>query len=138
MEKNKVNEYQRNYYNFLLIEKFRVEDSFDWLSFIIDDRVLKGNGILQLAKYRFEIELFYSPFFKYRFDRIYILSPKVVFNSKIHLYSDLSLCLYHPIIDSPNDRIMPLVKIIPWITEWCIHFQEWKKYGVWLGKEIAH
>ena len=51
---------------------------------------------------------------------------------------DLSLCLYHPIIDKPTFRIIPLFQMIPWISEWIVFYEQWKKYGVWLGKEIKH
>ena len=50
----------------------------------------------------------------------------------------MSLCLYHPIIDKPYLQCIPLYKMIPWITEWIIFYIQWKKYGVWLGREIKH
>lgn len=54
------------------------------------------------------------------------------------MYGDLSLCLYHPIIDKKPSETIALFTMIPWISEWCIHYEEWKKYKVWLGKEISH
>lgn len=33
---------------------------------------------------------------------------------------------------------IPLFRMIPWITEWIIFYEQWKKYGIWLGKEIKH
>jgi hypothetical protein len=28
--------------------------------------------------------------------------------------------------------------MIPWITEWIVFYEQWKKYGVWFGAEIKH
>lgn len=128
----------KNYQVFLTIEKYFVEQNFNWLKLELKDKILFGNGSVNIGNKNYCIEILYSPFYPNRFDRIFIRENRLEFNDKIHLYRDMSLCLYHPIIDKPLLGFIPLYKMIPWISEWIIHYNEWKKYGVWLGKEIKH
>ncbi|WP_312991406.1 hypothetical protein [Chryseobacterium flavum] len=140
LEENTRKENQRNWFSFLLVQKSLVEKYFEWISLSIDSkkRTLEGKGILTIGGRQYKINLSYSPFHLFRYDRIYIQDSSISYNDNIHLYKDLSLCLYHPIIDAPLLRKVPLYKIIPWITEWIIFYEQWKIYGVWLGKEIKH
>ena len=134
------NEHQRNWYAFLYVQKLLVEAHFDWIDLSINSKMrsLIGNGILDLHGKRRRISVQFSPFNKYRYDRIYIEDKSIKFHDGIHLYNDMSLCLYHPIIDQPVFNRVPLFKMIPWISEWIVFYEQWKKYGVWLGKEIKH
>jgi len=127
---------QKNYSVFLFVQKALAIRHFKWIDFTTINKLIKGTGVLAIAGNRFEVEVNYSPFFDYRFDRIYIKG--INYHPKIHVYADLSLCLYHPVQDMPLLRTIPLAEMIPWISEWCIHYLEFKKYGVWLGKEIVH
>jgi hypothetical protein len=131
---------RKNWYVFLIIQKAIAERHFKWLKMEIksEEKSLYGTGNLNVNGKNYHIELYYSPFYDFRFDRIYIRDKSIQYNSKIHLYSDMSLCLYHPVIDKPMMQIVPLFKMIPWITEWIVFYSQWKKYGVWLNKEIKH
>lgn len=132
--------HKQDWFIFLSIQKCLVEKHFDWLSLYIDteNKTLLGQGDLNCNGKKNKILLQYSPFNKYRYDRIYISDKSIMFNDDIHLYGDLSLCLYHPLIDQPLLQIIPLFKMIPWIGEWLIFYEQWKKYGVWFGNEIRH
>lgn len=141
LENKRIQNYKQNYRILLQIEKYLLEQKFDWLKIEIKNKVLTGKGTLIIHNKFYLIELNYSPFYidiLNRFDLIYIKDKNIKHNNQIHLYRDLSLCLYHPVVDKPILQTIPLVRMIPWITEWCIHYEEWKKYGVWLGKEINH
>lgn len=138
LEKSRSEWLKENLSIVLMVEKYFVEDSYDWLKLVIKDKFLLGYGTLKVQECEFEIILKYSPIMEHRPERIYVQNPKLPYCNAIHIYNDKSLCLYHPIIDNPKRGIISLKKIIPWISEWCIHFLEWKKYGVWIGKEIAH
>lgn len=138
LENRLIDNYKKDYYLHLTLEKFLVEKHFNWLKIELKGKALFGNGILQIANKSYSIELIYSPFLPNRFDRIYIKDKSISYNRNIHLYRDLSLCLYHPVIDKPLFKIIPLYQMIPWISEWCVFYEEWKKYGIWLGKEIQH
>lgn len=138
LENNLLEDYKRSADRLLYLEKTLVEYHYSWLNLVQTKTQILGKGTIYVNKERFDILLRYSPFLPIRFDRIYIDRKDIEFSSKIHLYKDKSLCLYHPVLDKPLLKIIPLFKIIPWISEWCVHYLEWKKYGVWLGKEIAH
>lgn len=132
--------HQENWHLFLSIQKRLVESHFDWLKFRINSnsKSLYGSGVLNVNGKNYDIFLGYSPFNRLRYDRIYIDDKTIKYHKDIHLYSDFSLCLYHPKIDQPLFQKIPLVNIIPWISEWIVFYLQWKKYGVWLGKEIKH
>lgn len=140
LEENIRKRHQKDWFIFLSVQKSLVERHFDWLQLYInyDAKSLIGRGQLNIGSKTYIILLSYSPFHSYRYDRIYIKDRTIKYNKEIHLYGDLSLCLYHPIIDKPVFQIIPLFKIIPWISEWIVFYEQWKKYGVWLGKEIKH
>ncbi|MFT3979595.1 MAG: hypothetical protein QM687_03935 [Ferruginibacter sp.] len=138
LESNILKDYHKNSDRLLRMEKSLVEHHYDWINIFHTPTEIFGKGTLNVNGESYEIVLRYSPFFSTRFDRIYITNKNIQYNRSIHLYDDMSLCLYHPIFDKPLFKFIPLYKMIPWITEWCIHYQEWKKYGVWLGKEIVH
>jgi hypothetical protein len=136
MANNVVTTCQKNYQPFLFAQLKVAKQYFHWLTLSLNGRLINGSGVLKVGGQHYQVELSYSPFFPLRFERIFIKG--IVYHNKIHVYGDLSLCLYHPVQDMPLFRTIPLVEMIPWITEWCVHYQEWQKYGVWLGKEIAH
>ena len=130
---------RRNWLPHLIVQKYLIEKHFDWLTLKLSDFSLVGEGAVPIQDKKFNISLKYSPFYRsIRKERISITNEKIKFNHKIHVYGDLTLCLYHPILDSPYNGIMPLFKMIPWISEWCHFYEEWKKYRVWLAPEIKH
>jgi hypothetical protein len=132
--------HQKDWSTFLQVQKSLVEEYFDWIHLRIHtkSKSIVGRGKLNVDGELYEVILTYSPFNHHRYDRVYILGKDIAYNKKIHVYADLSLCLYHPIIDKPIFQFIPLFQIIPWITEWIIFYNLWKKYGVWLTKEIKH
>ena len=141
LEENIRKKNQQDWFPFLIAQKALVEKYFNWLNLSIDvkNKSLEGKGILNIGEKSYSIQLSFSPFFPYRYDRIFVQDKSIKYNDNIHLYAvDLSLCLYHPIIDQPVLNKIPLFKMIPWISEWIVFYEQWKKYGVWFGKEIKH
>ncbi len=140
LEENIKKEHQKNWLLYLSCEKYLVESNFDWIELTISekDKSLIGKGKLIIGSKSYGILLSYSPFHTHRYDRIYIDGATIKFSNSVHLYHDMSLCLYHPRIDKPLFKPVHLYKMIPWIAEWIVFYEEWKKYGVWLGKEIKH
>ena len=140
LEENIKREHQKNWYFILSIEKYLVEERFTWIKLIIDEKSksLLGKGKLNVGSKNYDIILYYSPFYKSRYDRVFIDDSTIKFNKNIHLYNDMSLCLYHPKIDKPFLSIISLHKMVSWISEWVVYYEQWKKYGIWLGKEIKH
>lgn len=133
-------DHQKSWFAFLNLQKNLVEKHFEWLNLKIDlkERILVGHGTLNIEDKPYKIKVFYSPYYKYRYERIYIENQSIKYNDAIHLYKDLSLCLYHPTVDQAIFNKIPLFKIIPRIGEWIVFYEQWKKYGVWMGKEIKH
>lgn len=140
LEENIKYNQKKQWYIFLLVEKFLVERHFEWIDLKInaENKSLLGKGTLYVEGKKYNISMSYSPYNHYRYDRIYIDDSTIQFNNSIHLYGDKSLCLYHPIFDKKLLNTIPLYKMIPWITEWIVFYEQWKKYGVWLGDEIKH
>ncbi len=123
---------------YLTKEKFFAEKYFRWLKFEIDHSagILIGQGNLFSNHKSYEITIRYSPFYRYRYDKIFIKG--ISYHRDIHMYPDASLCLYHPFFDKPAFKHVELFRIIPWISEWIVFYEQWRRYGVWLGKEIKH
>ena len=138
LEESVLKQYRNNWLVHLLVEKHLIQQQFDWLSLVVKGKMLVGSGVLHVDESEYEIQIQYSPFFKFKMDSIQVTNHKIKYNDDIHVYGDLSLCLYHPVVDKPALGIVPLHKMIPWISEWCHFYGEWKKYGVWLGREIKH
>lgn len=131
---------QREWYIFLCTQKYLVEKHFKWLNLQINlkTKSLVGRGVLYIDGKSRKILISYSPFHNYRYDRIFIIDNSIRYHRDIHLYHDSSLCLYHPAIDQSLFQKIPLFQMIPWIGEWIVFYEQWKKYGVWLGEEIKH
>ncbi len=133
-------ENQKYWFSFLSVQKYLVEKNFEWIELQINhkSKALIGKGKLSIGEKKYEILLSYSPFHNHRYDRIFINDDQIEYRRDNHLYIDNSLCLYHPVIDKPLFQIMPLYRMIPWISEWIVWYEHWKIYGVWLGREIKH
>jgi len=131
---------RKHWFTFLQVQKYLVEKNFDWIKLNIcsKSKAIKGRGKIDIKGKKYELLISYSPFSNYRYDRIFINDRSIQYEPNNHLYWDNSLCLYHPLIDKPYFQIMPLYRMIPWISEWIIWYEQWKIYGVWLGKEIKH
>lgn len=140
LEGNIRKDNQKNWYSFLLVQKALVEKYFDLVHLHIDTKTksLVGKGFLTVGNKNYSIVFSFSPFNSIRYERIFVNNKPIKYNDDIHLYSDLSLCLYHPFIDQPILKKIDLYEMIPWISEWIVFYEQWKKYGVWLGKEIKH
>ena len=97
---------------------------------------MKVRGELQPTqrseKYLFELKynLVKNPIVK-------IIKPVLVKNEKNeeipHLYSDGSLCLFHPNFSEFNKKDSISEKIIPWISLWLYYYEMWHLTGCWLG-----
>lgn len=138
LEDRSIEQLRCDCYFHLLVQKAIISKHFAWLKVSISGQILKGRGRLLVHDEVFIIEVNYSPFFPERMDRIYIRNKKIEYHDDIHVYHDLSLCLYHPVIDKPLFGHVPLYRMIPWVSEWCHFYRQWRTYRVWLGKEIKH
>ena len=53
-----------------------------------------------------------------------------------HLYPDDCLCLYFPRADEWTASMMLADTIVPWISEWLLHYEIWLATGKWFGGGI--
>lgn len=53
-----------------------------------------------------------------------------------HTFSDGSLCLYKPGQWTHGDRIA--TTILPWTSEWLLHYEFWRATGEWYGSGGNH
>lgn len=74
---------------------------------------------------------------------IYVLSPSPLPLAKDatklpHTYNHKKqhLCLYHRLMNEWNERKMIAKTIIPWTSEWLLHYEIWVTTGTWHGGGI--
>jgi len=141
LEVIKNHNHRKDSYLFLHVEKFMVEQYFDWLSLDIRGNYLQGEAYLSPkgCTNNYQVQIYYSPFLlsskDKRYDRIYIKKPNIKFNPKIHMYGDTSLCLYYP---NDNLNYVPLFKSLTWTSEWLIKYEYFQQTGTWIGNEVEH
>jgi len=81
----------------------------------------------------YTVEITYKPPLK---PKISVLTPKLVIPEKgrlPHVYGDTEPCLYYPDEWTPENRISDL---IPWLSEWLLHYEGWQATNVWSGGGI--
>ncbi|MCC8173942.1 MAG: hypothetical protein LIO65_06070 [Odoribacter sp.] len=85
---------------------------------------------------RIEYNIGYDP-------NIYVLTPNPLPMAKgetklPHIYDHKKqhLCLYHRRMNEWNERKMIAKTIIPWTSEWLLHYEIWVTTGTWHGGGI--
>lgn len=69
----------------------------------------------------------------------YILSPEIKPSPKIHMYPNLSLCLYDPCEIQYRHKFSVAREIIPWTIKWIHYYEVWMINGNdWIGPETPH
>ncbi len=70
--------------------------------------------------------------------------PKVKINSPAlvehppHVYSDKSICLYHPNNFKWSATKLIAKEIVHWTIAWIYFYEYWLQTGKWIGPEAAH
>lgn len=122
------------------IQKELVDRNFSWLQTVVKEGKLLGKGKIKPkgCKKKYEVLIVYNINDPYRKERVFILNDSQIQFGKVpHLYPGNSLCLYYP-KDFPQNLDLNFVDVIPWISEWLVMYELWKKYGVWLADEVKH
>ena len=87
----------------------------------------------------YEIELIYV---RNKQPDVYVLSPKLLFfpgkSSLPHVYSteEQRLCLYYRRASEWRKDMFLADTIIPWTSEWLLHYECWLATGIWHGGGI--
>lgn len=122
------------------IQQKMIAEHFPWLKTFVSDGILYGKGKVKPdgCKKEYAIGIKYDPNAIGRKEQVFVLNDSTIqFGKTPHLYPGNSLCLYYP-KDLPIHLDLNFVDVIPWISEWLVTYELWKKYGVWLAKEVKH
>lgn len=118
-----------------LATQARALNTLDNWSATSDGRRLVATGAVRPSalsrEYRLRVE-----YVRGRQPKTWLVEPKMQrFEGKLpeHIYSDGSLCLYRPRYNewTPSDFIS--THIVPWISEWLLHYEAWLVSGEWYG-----
>jgi hypothetical protein len=100
------------------------------------DTFLRWKGILQPTPLscKYTIKLVYKIGTR---PNVYVLEPELVVpdkKSEIHMFNDGSLCLYFK--DDWTPKMLIAETLIPWTSEWLLHYEVWRITGKWHGGGI--
>lgn len=119
------------------IEKHLLERHFSFLAVKINGDLLECSGRCQPSEH--------SPVYQYKINytpgrppKVFVVSPKIAYNEKIHMYSDGSLCLYYPKDYSWTPSSNLYNTIIPWTHEWFIFYELYLLTGEWMHPFVDH
>ncbi|TND10163.1 MAG: hypothetical protein FD123_411 [Bacteroidetes bacterium] len=98
---------------------------------------LRPSSLSQLYRVKLEFKRGHHP-------DVYIVSPKLQLAKGAvkleHVYStkEQHLCIYHRPSNEWGDTLLIAKTIVPWISEWLLHYEIWLITGAWHGGGISH
>lgn len=128
--------------HFLLKEKNLIEEHYDFLKCSI---IKLSSGIPKLqckgkfkptsssVEYEYCINYVYS-----KRPDVYVYTSGIEYCSKIHVYSDKSLCLYYPGDLQWSNKVHLYNTIIPWTHEWFVFYELYLISGRWEHPYVSH
>ncbi len=126
-------------YQILYIQKCLIEKQFECFKCFIKShgQSMLCKGSLQPLDYiePYQIEIIQYPG---RSPKVFIRSPKIEYNPKIHMYKEGNLCLYYPPDFNWKANTSVAAYTIPWVNEWIIYYELYKISGVWKGPDAPH
>lgn len=128
----------RDKYGHLKFQERKILNAYSFIQTTLTRRSLICTGVFHPFEYadNYLVRIVYEPF---QHPKVYIEKPPILVDSKIHMYPDGSLCLYHPIDFEWNMQRTIAEHIIPRINEWIVYYEDWKYGdGIWAGPEIEH
>lgn len=93
---------------------------------------LQPSGLSDVYRVRIEYSLETNP-------KVFVEEPalqKLDGKQPPHLYRDQSLCLYLPGAREWLDSMYISETIVPWASEWLLHYEIWMGTGEWCGGGI--
>lgn len=103
---------------------------------LVWDGKLKPSNLSTTYDIRIEYNMGHDP-------DVYVLNPKPLLLAKgaaklPHTYNHEKqhLCLYHRSINEWNEQKMIAKTIVPWTSEWLLHYEIWITTGTWHGGGI--
>jgi hypothetical protein len=125
------------HYRHFVMQKLLVERTFPAFRCSLRRGLLECTGVIQPSddSDRYTVQIRYT---EWGVPEVRILKPTITPRSKIHMYRDGRLCLYHPPTQpwlGANDLHKT---IIPWTAEWLVYYELYLSEGKWLGPEVPH
>lgn len=71
--------------------------------------------------------------------KIYVIDPplqKRAGKHAPHIYDDESLCVYYPPANEWRPSMLLAHTVLPWASEWLMHYELWLATGDWYGGGI--
>ena len=97
---------------------------------------LKPYDLSNTYDIRIEYNVKYHP-------KVFVINPKPLPLAKeeielphVHNHQEQLLCLYHIKKYEWNESMMIAETIIPWTSEWLLHYEIWVATGIWHGGGI--
>jgi len=73
--------------------------------------------------------------------RVWIISPDLVLPPRCrlpHVYDRNRLCLYYPKDKEWTPQMLIADTIVPWASEWLLHYEFWSVNKIWSGGGVKH
>lgn len=126
-----------NTFQSLVLEKRLIDNYFPFINTKIVGDSLLCYGYCQPSEY----SIIYEYRIEYKageYPNVYPTYPKIEYHDDIHLYNDLSLCLYYPKDFSFTKESHLYNTIIPWIQEWYVFYEIYQITGKWQHPFVEH
>ena len=128
-----------NDYQALYLQKMGIEKQYQCFKCTIQDhgQSLICKGFLQPLDYiePYQIEIIQIAF---KTPKVFIKTPKIEVNPKIHIYKEGNLCLFYPPDLKWKVNISVADYMIPWVNEWIVYYEIYKISGKWEGPAAPH
>ncbi|MES2648109.1 MAG: hypothetical protein V4717_14625 [Bacteroidota bacterium] len=120
------------------VEKHLLEKHYSFLKVTLYGESLGCTGRCQPSEHSpiYTYNLTYTP---NKPPKVIVISPELPYNSKVHMYSDKSLCLYYP----KDYNWIPASShlydtIVPWTHEWFVFYELYQLTGEWKHPFVNH
>lgn len=121
----------------LILEKKLLERHYSFVSVKVVDQTLICRGAYKPTEYSENYE------YKIKFKigerpKVHVITPTIEYNDDIHVYKDLSLCLFYPNDFSFTYKSHLYNTIIPWTHEWFVFYELYLITGKWQHPHVKH
>lgn len=121
----------------IAVEKYYLEKHYSFLRVTLSNGTLECIGRCQPSEH--------SPVYTYRIrytpgkpPKVFVISPKIIYDENVHMYSDGSLCLYYPKDYSWTTTSNLYNTIVPWTHEWFVFYELYQLTGEWKHPFVDH
>lgn len=125
------------HYRHFVVQKLLLDKTFPEFQCSLRCGLLECVGVIQPShdSEKYTVQIRHT---EWGLPEVRILKPKIMPCTKIHMYRNGTLCLYHP-PTQPWSGVNDLHKtIIPWTAEWLVYYELYLSEGKWLGPEVQH